>query len=119
MYYDLKISNKDLVFDDLGKLVLVSNKDSIKQSLMDRLNTLKGQLFYDYSYGMDYGIEKLKVLDKYTNDIQVLVTDCLTQDYRVLKANIINVYRTDFAEISVDIEVILTNQTIINITYNF
>lgn len=117
MYKSLKFENGDLVFSNLGKLEWVEDIDSIRQTIFFKLNIIKGELLYNDEYGI-VDISKIKNLSKYYNDISNNIKDALIDNEKIIDVNILNMVNSNTrGNIDVELEIILTDDTRLNIAY--
>lgn len=87
---DFKLVNGDIAFDNLGRIKFVEGNSHIIQSIVNRLNTYKEELFYDFDYGIE-PLDRLKVSQDNINYLQTIVERALLGDERILSVKIINV----------------------------
>lgn len=119
MYEDLKLKNKDIQFNDIGQLIIVEGKESITQSLTNRLNTIRGDLFYVLPYGMDIDFSKVKRLDRYKEQISHYIKDCLKDDLRLSGIAVVNLVKSGKDAFTVSLKVYLTDNTILDLNFTF
>lgn len=104
--------NGDIIFNSLGKIELLYDRDALVQSFLLKLKTKKGELFYNEDYG--YPILKGKQDE---NSILDYLKDTLLDDERINDIEIVSFIKTDFGKYKVDIEIQLENGEILD--FNF
>lgn len=106
----LKLDNGDFVFDSLGKLKLVSDKDMLCQSINLRIQTEIGELFYNDGYG------RPKIKGKLTKDaLQIFLNQTLLKDTRINDVKVQNFTSTVKGKIDASILILLNNNELINL----
>lgn len=115
---DLKLTNGDLDFDNLGRIKLVSDKELIIQSIQNRLNTNKTELFYNYDYGIE-SMDRLKSTQNNRNYLQTIVERALLDDENISKVEIIDILRpkNDDGLLNLIIAITLLDGSIITLEY--
>ena len=113
---NLKIENGDIVFNNLGKLIFIEDKEQKLQSILMRLKTIKGDLFYNIDYGRER-LDNLKITNSSISKIKSILADCLYQDDDINNFNLINITRKE-RNIYIDLEIILKDGTILSIKTN-
>lgn len=82
----LKIDdNGDILFDNLGKVKLISSLDLVAQSLNLRIKTEKGELIYNDEWGRPIFKGKIN-----KENLLIFLNETLLDDVRVSKIEIIN-----------------------------
>lgn len=102
----------DISFDSLGKLEVISDEDALRQSFFLRLQTLKGELFYND----EYGHPKLKGKQN-ESSISDYLKDALLDDERISDVVIISFVITSFGKYKVDAEIYLNNGEFIDFDF--
>lgn len=117
MSWDLKIENGDLVFDNLGSLAYVKDEDEIIQSIKIRLNTVKGDLFYNEEYGLSPEYKRLKMKFNTLQELRAIIEDCLLDDERIAEVVTVDFIKTEYTKTLLEIVVLLTDNTLLEIQH--
>jgi hypothetical protein len=119
MFEDLKLTNGDITFSNLGQLVFASDKESISQSITNRLNTIKGELFYNLKYGINIDFARVKRMDKYKNQLEFYIKDALIYDTRIAGVALVDLTKVDKDKFTASLKILLTNNTVLEFNYQF
>jgi hypothetical protein len=117
---DMKLdSDGDLVFDNLGFFQMVYDRDEMIQSVLLRLDTIQGELFYNTNYGMPLDIKQLKLSNESIPQINSIIQGVLLQDSRIQSVKVIRLTRDQYTGLAIiDLSIGLTDATVIELSYN-
>ena len=88
---DIYLLNSDLQFSNTQDLSVISGNDNLKQAIVNRLNTIKGE-YYNEFYGSELNkCFSLPINSSLKNQIIGYVIEALNQEPRIRKNNKITV----------------------------
>lgn len=119
MFKTLQLKDGDIQFNSFGELVLINNHDSIRQSIFKRLDTVRGNLFYNLDYGLGLELGRLKQLESNIAEIQYEIEQEILKDERIESATIYDLSRNGKDGFDLNMRILLTDGTTLDINYNF
>lgn len=118
MYKTLKLTpDGDISIDSLGRFVFIEDEESIIQTINIRLNTVKGELFYN----LEYGVEKMvgfKAKDKYIELMQQNIENALVDGEKIISVFVNDIKRVKNGEYLIDLQITAENNEEIELAYN-
>lgn len=92
--------NGDIQFDNLGKLVFVDFEKRIIQTIRMKLLTIKGELFYDETYGIKI-FNKIKINKEY---LEAAIRDAIVDGKEIVDVKMLDYKKNEANPNAYDIQ---------------